>query len=89
MTSLWVRQPERGCRQLLRFMIWLGRRFGRGTAHALLYPITLYFLLSASAARAASSGYLHRVLGRRPTFRERFLHFFVLKIREDMKNIPK
>ncbi|GAB3338248.1 acyltransferase [Marilutibacter aestuarii] len=60
----WTRRPEGGG----RFAIWLiqviARRLGRAPARALLYPITLYFLIMRGPERRASRAYLGRVLGR-------------------------
>ncbi|MEP7181067.1 MAG: lipid A biosynthesis acyltransferase [Betaproteobacteria bacterium] len=72
---LWRAQRERGSRLLMQVIValtlWVGRPIGR----ALLYPICAYFLLFSRAARAASRAYLGRVLGRPPTWRERFRHY--------------
>lgn len=74
MNGLWTRHPERGSATLLRLMIWLTQRFGSGLGHMLLYPIALYYLLLTRTARAASSDFLRRALGRPPSWRERFRH---------------
>lgn len=50
------------------FSLTLGRRAGR----VILYLIAAYFFLFAPRARRASMAYLQRVLGRRPTMRDRF-----------------
>src|SRR5687768_5248238 len=39
------------------------RWLGLGAAYAALYPVVLYFLLAAPAARRASMAYLDRALG--------------------------
>jgi predicted LPLAT superfamily acyltransferase len=57
-------QPERGTAFALRLIVWIGLRLGRPVARGLLYPITLYFLLTARQQRNASRRYLQRVLGR-------------------------
>jgi predicted LPLAT superfamily acyltransferase len=49
---------------------------GRRVARLLLYPVCLYFLVSASSLRAASQQYLSKVLGRAPQFSDLFRHFF-------------
>jgi predicted LPLAT superfamily acyltransferase len=48
---------------------------GRSAARLLLYPITLYFVISARAARRVSSEYLKRVRGRLPHWWHVFRHF--------------
>src|SRR5690606_24672480 len=63
----WKQRPEGGG----WFAIWLirniGRYGGRTAARALLYPITLYFLLRRGPERRASRAYLARVLQRPAT----------------------
>ena len=64
MTAQWKQRPEGGG----WFAIWLIRNIarygGRTIGRALLYPITLYFLLRRAPERQASRAYLGRVLGR-------------------------
>jgi predicted LPLAT superfamily acyltransferase len=55
-------------RLMARFSLTLGRPAGR----VVLHVIAAYFCLFAPRARRASMGYLRRVLGRRPTVRDRF-----------------
>ncbi len=60
---------------MLRVMTWISLRLGRRIARALLFGVSLYFLLFATAARRASRAYLRRALGRTPRLRELFWHF--------------
>lgn len=60
---------------MLRVMTWISLRLGRRLARVVLYGISLYFLLFASAARQASRAYLRRALGRAPRLTELFRHF--------------
>ena len=66
MNTQWKQRPEGGG----YFAIWLirtiARRGGRALARALLYPITLYFLLMRGPERRASRQYLARVLPKAP-----------------------
>lgn len=71
----WRKARERGSATLLRFMIWVTLRLGRGAGRALLSLIVLYFLAFSRRARAASRGYLARVLERRPTLADVFRHY--------------
>lgn len=73
--SAWHEQRERSHVWAIRLLVALALGFGRPVARALLWPITLYFLCFAPAARRASRHYLQRVLGRTPTWREVFRHF--------------
>lgn len=68
----WVRRRERGSLWLLRLMAVFSLRVGRRAGRVVLYVIAAYFFLFAPRARRASMAYLRRVLGRRPTARDRF-----------------
>lgn len=57
---------------LLRLMAVLSLSLGRRAGRAVLYIIAAYFFLFAPRARRTSIAYLQRVLGRRPTARDRF-----------------
>ena len=72
MSRNWARLPERGNVAALRLIHWITLHLGRPAGRALLYPITLYFLLTAAAARRGSQLYLRRVLDRKPRLREVF-----------------
>ena len=71
----WAVRPERSNRSMLRLMTWISLRLGRAPARFVLAGISLYFLLFAPAARAASRAYLRRALDREPTFADLFRHF--------------
>ncbi len=70
----WSELPERGTPLMLRVIHWVATRVGRPAARLLLYPITLYFLLSAHEARRASCDYLPRALGHDVSWRHAFRH---------------
>jgi len=70
----WARLPERGNLLVLRLIVWITLHIGRPVGRALLYPITLYFLATARAARRGSRLFLRRALGREPGWREVFRH---------------
>lgn len=74
MSQQWARLPERGNRLVLRLIVWITLHIGRPVARALLYPITLYFLMTAAAARRGSRRFLRRVLGREPGWWRVFRH---------------
>ena len=61
---------------MLRLMAWISLRLGRAAARFVLAGISLYFLLFAPAAKAASRAYLRRALDREPTFADVFRHFY-------------
>lgn len=67
---------ERSNRFFLVLIVWIARRLGRPVARALLRPITIYYLLLAPSACAASREYLRRVLPRRPRLRDVYRHLF-------------
>lgn len=82
MSNDWQRRPEGGG----RFAIWLIRGIarcgGRAVSRALLYPITLYFLLVRGPERRASRAFLGRVFGRPARLFEvaRHIHCFASTI---------
>lgn len=82
MSTRWQQRPEGGG----RFAIWLIRSIarcgGRALSRALLYPITLYFLLVRGPERRASRDFLTRVFGRRASLLEvaRHIHCFASTI---------
>ncbi len=75
-SSSWHNRRERGNQLALRFMAWVALSLGRPVARWLLHPITLYFLLFAAVPRRHSARYLARALGRKPTLRDRYSHFY-------------
>ena len=60
----------------MRFLAWLAIAMGRGASRALLLrPVSLYFFVTAGAARRHAAQFLERALGRRPTLGEEWRHF--------------
>lgn len=74
MSVAWQRQQERGSRIGIRMMAWVAQWLGRPAARALLYPICLYFFLSAGAARRAIGRFRERMLGRPAGWGDLFRH---------------
>jgi predicted LPLAT superfamily acyltransferase len=70
----WTRRSERGSPMFIRLMLWIARHLGRSLARAVLAPVTVYFVLTGSAARTASRAYLRRVLKREPGWRDIYRH---------------
>lgn len=62
----WKHRPEGGGFFALWLIRTIARHGGRAVARALLYPITLYFLLMRAPERRASLAYFGRVLPVRP-----------------------
>lgn len=71
----WADLPERGTPAMLRLFHWIATRVGRRIARLLLCPITLYFVISANAARRVSYEYLKRVHGHPAHWWHVFRHF--------------
>jgi len=71
----WTALPERGTPSSLRLIAWIAVHIGRRAARLLLYSITLYFVISARAARRVSYEYLKRVRGCPPHWWHVFRHF--------------
>ncbi len=74
-TERWANLPERGTPASLRLIGWIAVHVGRWAARLLLYPITLYFLISTHSARRVSYDYLKRVRGRPIYWWQVFRHF--------------
>ena len=72
----WGDLPERGTPASLRLIAWIAVHIGRWTTRSLLYPITLYFVISAREARRVSYEYLGRVRGSPARWWHVFLHFY-------------
>ncbi|NCF26504.1 MAG: lipid A biosynthesis acyltransferase [Gammaproteobacteria bacterium] len=77
MTTRWVHQSERGSRFLVVLIGWITLKVGRWAARLLLYPITLYFILTAREQRVASRKFLSRVMGRKASWWKVARHFHV------------
>lgn len=73
-SAAWTRQAERSNALTLRLMRWIAVTLGRPLSRLVLHPITLYFMLFGGPAARASADYLRRVLGRAPSWGERYRH---------------
>src|SRR5260370_29976847 len=67
--------PDRGTPAMLRVINWIAVHIGRAVARLLLYPITLYFLIGAHAARRTSYDYLEHVRAGPARWWHVFRHF--------------
>lgn len=76
MAENWTARRERGSRFAVALMVTLARLLGRRVARLILHPVVIYFLLTAPRARQASRGYLHRVLGHKPGWRDVYRHIY-------------
>ncbi|BDU18881.1 acyltransferase [Dyella sp. GSA-30] len=74
MTEHWQSRPEGGSRAALKLIRTVALHGGRAFVHALLWPITFYFMLRRGPERRASRDFLARVFKRRATFAEVFRH---------------
>jgi predicted LPLAT superfamily acyltransferase len=75
-TRRWTALPERGTPAALRLIHWTAGVFGRSVVRLLLFPTTLYFLLSAHAVRRVSYEYLAHVRGRPTHWWHVFRHLY-------------
>jgi predicted LPLAT superfamily acyltransferase len=71
----WTTLPERGTPASLRVIAWIAVHIGRSAARLLLYPVTLYFVITAHAARRVSYEYLKHVRGDSARWWHVFRHF--------------
>ena len=76
MKQAWLAQGERANFGALRLLVWIALKLGRPIARAVLAPVSLYFLIFSARARVASRSYLARVLGRAPSLRDIYRHFY-------------
>ncbi|HSV84890.1 MAG TPA: acyl-CoA synthetase [Ramlibacter sp.] len=72
----WTARTERGSAALIRLIVWLARTGGRRLCRLLLYPITLYFVLTDAVARTASAEFLQAVQSRPARWRAVFRHLY-------------
>ncbi|HXO94353.1 MAG TPA: hypothetical protein VN825_09465, partial [Candidatus Acidoferrum sp.] len=72
----WLNLPERGTPASLGLIAWIAERVGRPIARLVLYPITLYFLISARTARRASCEFLKRARGSSVPYWDVLRHFY-------------
>jgi predicted LPLAT superfamily acyltransferase len=75
MGKSWQHQRERGSSSMLHLIRWIAMHLGRGPARLLLYPITLYFLLTGATQRRASREFLSLALDRPVTLLDQARHF--------------
>src|SRR2546423_700490 len=71
----WASFPELGTPASVQALAWIAMHIGRRAARLLLYPITLYFVITASTARRRSYEYLKRVRGDSAHWWHVFSHF--------------
>ena len=72
----WLAERERGG-AALRLMAWIARLAGWHLSHALLYPVTAFFLLTAPPRqREAVRRFQRRALGRAPGWRDVWRPYF-------------
>ena len=76
----WVSLPERGTPASLGVIAWIAERVGRRLAKLLLYPITVYFLITAHAARRASYEFLQRARGSSVHWWNVLRHFYYFAV---------
>ncbi|WP_376098250.1 hypothetical protein ACE7GA_08270 [Roseomonas sp. CCTCC AB2023176] len=75
-TTTWSAPRERGSAAALRLMEWITRFGGWRVSHALLYPVTLYFLLSSPAQRRHAFAFQARARGRPARWRDVWAQYF-------------
>ncbi|MBR0682724.1 lipid A biosynthesis acyltransferase [Roseomonas eburnea] len=76
-TTAWAAMPERGSAAALRLMARLALGLGWPVGHALLYPVTLFFLATSPAAQTrAVRRYLARALGRAARWQDLWRLYF-------------
>lgn len=76
MTAKWQQQAERGSTFGLRVLRFAALRLGRRFIRPVLYPLSLYFVLTSATTRRVSREYLARALPHAPRFRDILRHVF-------------
>lgn len=71
----WTQKKERGSVIALKMIVWIATTLNRRISRLFLYPISLYFMLTAADSRRASAAYLTKVLPHAPRKRDVFRHF--------------
>lgn len=75
--AAWTQVPERGGGTALRLIVRIALGLGWHVGHALLYPITLFYLATSPAAqKRAVRRYLARALGRPAAWRDLWRLYF-------------
>jgi len=74
-TVRWTGLPERGTLASLQLIAWIATHIGRWAARLLLYPVTTYYVITASAARRTSYEYLKQMRGYPAHWWHVFRHF--------------
>ncbi len=74
-TVRWTGLPERGTLASLQLIAWIATHIGRWAARLLLYPVTIYFVVTAGAARRTSYEYLRQLRGYPAHWWHVFRHF--------------
>ena len=72
----WQEHGERGTTIALRLLRFAALRLGRRVIRPILYPLSLYFVLTSGTTRRVSREYLARVLPGPPRFRDVLRHVF-------------
>ncbi len=80
MSKHWSQQQERGNRFVLHLLKWVALGLGRRVVLMLLVPIVSYYILFAKASRRASEDFLSKSLGRKPTWKEVWKHFYTFAV---------
>lgn len=79
--SAWYRLPERSDTFWIRLIAWITLKTGRPVSRILVYPITLYFVLTTSkATREASDRYFLHALGRAATFWDHYRQYHTFAV---------
>jgi predicted LPLAT superfamily acyltransferase len=75
--AAWAATPERGTGAALRLMLRIALGLGWRSAHVVLHPVTLFYLMTSPAAqKRAARRYLSRALGRRAAWRDLWRLYF-------------
>jgi len=74
-TVRWTGLPERGTVASLQLIAWIATYIGRWAARLLLFPVAIYYVTTAGAARRSSYEYFNQMRGRSTHWWNVFRHF--------------
>jgi predicted LPLAT superfamily acyltransferase len=70
----WLTREERGTISAIRFVFWLAKTLGRGTARMFMLVVAAQYLITDKLARTASRTWLSTVYGRPARLSEVYRH---------------
>lgn len=80
MSDSWESKGERAGIFWIRLLVWIALVLGRRAVNLVLLPISLFYYLVAKDAVEASKKYQEKILGRLPSWKEVWRHFYTFAV---------